>query len=485
MRFTFKCLDTSSSKVLKEWKETDQKITFCYNEARDNSKFIQAMETSCHALYLDDPSNMKDSILSLLQTVRLIYNVSQFYNTSERTSSLMVKITNQMIETCKSYITHRGKETIWSQDRNLVRTKLTNCIKLNHVYRETYYNVREQPFLPNQSPFGFSENFVFGKFDTFCERLSKIMLMFNLIDDYNHLFARRLEGLLLGEALEEAIATFQEAEKVIVSKRYDYLDHRNDEFNADYAAFMGKTDALKASIARLIESNFDSVWETPQCIRFLVRFEKVSEKIPLTQMDDKFQRILKYSEKEIQRILTLFRKQRDDPPLPRAHPPISGRIKWCRALESHLAELVSSVTSHPVLSALPSTRDLENKYASVRSILAEYEVEIVSIWLDQDVDVADPSLLQPVLAIQGDRLYVNLHQTIPLLIRECNVLAKMKIELPIVAATLFCKQQHFHTIQDSLNVSISTRRRGKPFSRIVSLTFRSLSPSLRISSTCS
>lgn len=89
---TIQCLNTSNSKVIKEWKETDKKITFCYNEARDNSKFIQAIETSCHALYLDDPVNMKESILGLLQTVRLIYSVSQFYNTSERTSSLMVKV---------------------------------------------------------------------------------------------------------------------------------------------------------------------------------------------------------------------------------------------------------------------------------------------------------------------------------------------------------------------------------------------------------
>lgn len=36
--------------------------------------------------------NMKESILSLLQTVRLIYSVSKYYNTSERTSSLMVKV---------------------------------------------------------------------------------------------------------------------------------------------------------------------------------------------------------------------------------------------------------------------------------------------------------------------------------------------------------------------------------------------------------
>lgn len=56
---------------------------------------FQAMEQCCHSLYLDDPVTMQESILSLLQTVRLIYSVSQFYNNSERTSTLMVKVKAQ------------------------------------------------------------------------------------------------------------------------------------------------------------------------------------------------------------------------------------------------------------------------------------------------------------------------------------------------------------------------------------------------------
>lgn len=92
VQLTLTCLQLASSKYMKLWRDTDHKITFCYNEAKDNAKFIQAMEKCCHSLYLDDPVKIKDSILSLLQTVRLIHSVSQFYNTSERISSLMVKV---------------------------------------------------------------------------------------------------------------------------------------------------------------------------------------------------------------------------------------------------------------------------------------------------------------------------------------------------------------------------------------------------------
>lgn len=55
VQLTILCLRLAHAKVLKDWRETDKKITFCYNEAKDNAKFIQALETKCHSLYLDDP----------------------------------------------------------------------------------------------------------------------------------------------------------------------------------------------------------------------------------------------------------------------------------------------------------------------------------------------------------------------------------------------------------------------------------------------
>lgn len=70
--------------------------------------------------------------------------------------------------------------------------------------------------------------------------------------------------------------TFEEIKAVVMNKKYDYLDHRNGEFDADFNIFMNKTDVLKGNISTIIEKNFASVWETPQGIRFLTRFEKVS-----------------------------------------------------------------------------------------------------------------------------------------------------------------------------------------------------------------
>ncbi|GLV32121.1 Dynein heavy chain 1 [Carabus blaptoides fortunei] len=429
VQLTILCLELARSKLLKAWLETSNKITFCYNEAKDNAKFIQAMEKNCHSLYLDDPMSMQDSILGLLQTVRLIHSVSQFYNTSERISSLMVKITNQMIETCKEFITCRGKETIWTQERAEVRNKLTQCVMLNRVYQKTYSVIKSQPFIPDQEPFNFSQNYVFEKFNTFCNRLCKIIAMFDLIDDYNNLFKRRMEGLLLGEVLEEAIQTFEEIKAVVMNKKYDYLDHRNGEFDADFNIFMNKTDVLKGNISTIIEKNFESVWETPQGIRFLTRFEKVSEKIPLTTMEDKYTRVLKYCEQEVDRIIKMFKKERDDPPLPFNFPPIAGRIKWARSLVSHLQELMECVSTHHVLKTLPITIELNKRYQSAETMLKTYESDMIAIWMSQKA-----------------RLQLEIFQF---------NFSKLQLPLPMVALTLLSKRDHFTVLNDSLQLLIN------------------------------
>lgn len=52
---TIQCLVIQKSKMLKQWKEAEQGVVYCYNEAHDNAKYIQSIEKSCHALYLHDP----------------------------------------------------------------------------------------------------------------------------------------------------------------------------------------------------------------------------------------------------------------------------------------------------------------------------------------------------------------------------------------------------------------------------------------------
>lgn len=55
IRMSLLCLQVARSKLIKDWVDAEDEVTYCYNEAKDNAKFIQALEKCCHCLYLDDP----------------------------------------------------------------------------------------------------------------------------------------------------------------------------------------------------------------------------------------------------------------------------------------------------------------------------------------------------------------------------------------------------------------------------------------------
>lgn len=60
---------------------------------------------------------MQQFIPGLLYTIRMMFATSRYYNTTKQISTLIVKVTNQILNTCMDFLTVGGKKTIWNQDK--------------------------------------------------------------------------------------------------------------------------------------------------------------------------------------------------------------------------------------------------------------------------------------------------------------------------------------------------------------------------------
>ncbi|KPP75577.1 dynein heavy chain 5, axonemal-like [Scleropages formosus] len=450
-------LVVAKSKLIKSWRELDARITDSANEAKDNVKYLYTLEKFCDPLYNSDPVSMVDAIPGLINAIRMIHSISRYYNTSEKITSLFVKVTNQMITMCKAYITNNGGATIWNQDQAIVEEKIKAAIRLNEEYQKCFHKMKQKlEQNPSERQFDLSEMYIFGKFDTFQRRLSKILSMFSTISTYSTLQDSKIEGL-------ETMATrFQATVLAMKKKQYSFLDQRRTDFDQDYEEFCKGTKELHDQLKNFMENTFDKIQNTARALNVLKKFERLD--IPGLGIDDKYQKVLQNYGRDIEMVSRIYTKQKGEPLIGRNLPPVAGKIMWVRQLFRRIQEPMELFQQHPGVLSTPLAKRIIRSYNKVAQVLLEFEVLYHRLWMRQ-VEVAKAGLHATLLVRSPEtgELFVNFDPQILTQIRETDLMTKMGLEIPHFAAVL---QQQQHTLKKNYNklqliLSENTRVRAK------------------------
>ncbi|XP_033755107.1 LOW QUALITY PROTEIN: dynein heavy chain 5, axonemal-like [Pecten maximus] len=446
-------LHTSQSKLIKNWQELDRRITDLANEAKDNVKFLYTLEKFCDPLYNSDPVGMLEGIPGLINAIRMIHSISRYYNTSERMTSLFVKITNQMITACKAYINCNKTETVWTQEQDDVVKKLRDCIKLNEEYQRSFHKTKEKlEKMPNERPFEFSEMYIFGKFDTFTRRLKKIIEIFDTISLYSHLSESKIEGI------EQMANRFTVIVTAMKKKPYDFLDQRKTEFDMDYDEFKRQVAELHANIMGFMDGKFEKISNTARSIVQLRRFERLE--LPNLGIPEKYQRILGHYGRDIEMVSKLYQKNKNDPPVARDLPPIAGKISWARQLYRRILEPMEVFQKQTNLLESNEAKKIIKNYNKLAKVLLEFEVLYHRGWLRQ-VETARSGLQASLLVRHPEtaELYVNFDPQILTMIRETECMARLGLEIPLLARTMRAKQAEFKENYEALQMMLQENQR--------------------------
>uniref|UniRef100_A0A8D0CSV5 Dynein, axonemal, heavy chain 5 n=1 Tax=Sander lucioperca TaxID=283035 RepID=A0A8D0CSV5_SANLU len=237
-------------------------------------------------------TSMLEHIPGLMTSIRMIHTVSQHYNTSERMTSLLLKVTNQMISTCRSYLL-QGAARIWDHSRPVLLQRISDCCNLNVEYQRMELTDRYLSVSVSLS-FLSSENCIFGKFDAFCRRLEKIADM-----------ASSLESLA---ALQHMKVT------AFISDYYlQYLNYSFNIYQYHQPCNMWLTQVME-------RESVCFVFQTERMLELLEVFESG----PASGLDLKQHYLLllqRYS-RELELLRKTYQRQRDRPPIGRNLPPV-------------------------------------------------------------------------------------------------------------------------------------------------------------------
>ncbi|XP_033111994.1 dynein heavy chain 5, axonemal-like [Anneissia japonica] len=439
-------LHVAKSKALKHWKELDCRITDAANEAKDNVKYLYTLDKFFGPLVKCDPTTMVEHIPSLMNAIRMIHSISRYYNTSERMTSLFVKVTNQMINTCKGYI-NQGVSRIWDHERPELLKRLNACIYLNEMYQQCFHRTKDKlKETPEERQFEFSENYIFGKFDTFCKRLERIADMVNTIENLSGLADVRVEGI------ESIFIRFQGIVATYKKKGYDVLDHRKGDFDIDYLEFRVQIESVYTHLQNFLDSWFDRSLTTEKALDLLSKFERINASDHLN-LNEKYMRVLSSYGRDLESVRKLYQKGKDEPTIPRNVPPVAGKITWARQLYRRVDLPMKAFKKKPDILRTSEAKRIIRNFNKMAAVLLEYELLYHRGWF-RAVDAVKSGLQSSLLIRHPEtkQLFVNFDPQVLELIAETKHLVKMNLEVPEAAYELVMREEeikaHFNMLTD-------------------------------------
>ena len=191
----------------------------------------------------------------------MIHTIARYYNTNERMTGLFAKITNQMITNCKFTILNfrrikmgetgkkgapQGDDVLWDHDKypceELIEV-LQSCIELNQAYLKQYEFTKERLMnMPKGKQFDFSPNQIFGRFDLFCRRVSKLIELFGTIQQFRTLEKHNLEGI------QPILDNFYKFVQMLKKKNHKLLDSASNTFDRDFVNFKVDVSSVETEL---------------------------------------------------------------------------------------------------------------------------------------------------------------------------------------------------------------------------------------------
>ncbi|CAL8402248.1 dynein heavy chain 5, axonemal [Gadus morhua] len=436
-------LQVAKSRTIRTWRELDGNITVVANEAKNNVRYLYTLDRFFGPLGKSTPTSVLDHIPRLMASVRMIHVFSQFYNTPERMTSLFVKVTNQMISTCRAYLT-QDVTKVWEHSRPELLQRISECCHLNASYQKSFHAVRDKlRETPEERQFDFSENYIFGKFDTFCRRLEKLAEMASTLESLQSLGNMKVEGI------EKIYSRYQTIVFTVKSKNYDMLDHRKLEFDSDYEDFQLQVQSVFQSLQSLLDSWFSHSLPTQRMLEMLAVFEGgLGARLDLKE---RYLEVLQRYSRDLELVRRTYQKQRENPPIPRNTPPVSGRIMWCRQLYRRMEAPMLVLREKLDLLKGPEMSSVIRSYNRMAVVLVEYEALYVRGW--SKAAESSRHRLSASLLVRADpskELLVNLDPMVLEVMQEFWYFTKLGLAVPKVVVAMSSKEQHIKTLYQRL-----------------------------------
>ncbi|KAF1790945.1 P-loop containing nucleoside triphosphate hydrolase [Phytophthora cactorum] len=330
-------LRAAKSSYLQPFETLSQIIKQGSTEANDNLRFLQKLSPVCEDIARAQPDEIPLLLPKLLNFIRLIWMYSRHYNTEDRITSLLRKVSNEIIIVCCKKI---SLPDVF--DGNVEASIHHLEQRFNQFARKGKDGKRED--LPT-----FGGN----------------------------------RGMDIVKSLRGIEAQFEGHVDRLRQLDYDILDVKNTSWHSDFNSFKNGMKDLEAMTQNVINGAFESVSTVAAGVDMIGSFHKIAQREAIKRCVEKRTiDIFGMFKANIASIRNLFEKNKQTPLLSPTEPQFAGAALWARSLLLRATDDLVRLQELVDPSNAAECDESQNAYDGLRLVINEYIQRKYHDWIE-------------------------------------------------------------------------------------------------------
>ncbi|BFZ00250.1 hypothetical protein BsWGS_03289 [Bradybaena similaris] len=334
-------LETAKSSYVAPFLRLAGQIKEGSRQAESNLKFLSILKDPCHELADAKPKDIPKLLPKILSLIRMIWVNSDFFNTREKLTGILKKMSNEIIRRCCAEI---DLDKIFDGYVNSGKQSLNECIECCEHWKSIYDKTSKMHHKYSTDGWVLDRSSIFAQVDAFIQRCKD---MLEVCEAQFH-FARQLDGdkaempHFAGQKGNEIVRSLVEIETqfqkylyFLQSQKKSILDVKAASWHESYNRFRAGMKDLEVMMQNTISTAFDTVRTVAGAVEVLDVFMHLSSREAIRRTIDKktvdtfnlFNEELNAVKKEL---------SSKDYALTPSHTKYAGSAHWARLLKNRV-----------------------------------------------------------------------------------------------------------------------------------------------------
>ncbi|KAI9356982.1 dynein heavy chain and region D6 of dynein motor-domain-containing protein [Zopfochytrium polystomum] len=432
-------------------------------QAQDNLRFLKLLIEPCEKLAAAEPKDIPQILPNLLSRVRVVWKNSKFYNTKERLTGLLRKISTEIIRRCCAKI---SLEDIFYGYVHSSMASLTESISCGESWKIIY---KEQvALIARKEPVGwdFDQSSIFAQVDAFVQRCRDLME----VCEGQIQFARKMAGNEkmpipifggcngpdIAKSFEDIENAFDRQIESLWKIRHFILDVKATRWHDDFNSFKQGVKDLEVMLQNVIISAFEGSNTVESAVELLEIFHFLAKRETIKRtVEKKTAEVFAMFLQELNAVKVEFETHKRTPDILRSQPDFAGSAYWAKSLLKRITFSMNTLKDAYYLPPTPQAMEVKEQFEPLASSIEEYISKTHQEWSSNVSSDIALKLEEPLMVRKGDFLDIKFDRGLLRLYFEIFYWQKLKCDIPFHIQEIYSKREELRILRE--NVLLVTR----------------------------